>query len=416
MDNGELEAARRISELLFKLTNKDELLLATLRCAMEEVGAEAGSILLADPDKKQLVFEHSIGLKPVPRGTAFPWDQGIAGRVFHSSQMEIVHDVQRERHHYEAIDEMTGLLTRDMITVPLKRWKGEPIGVLNVLNKREGALDRGDAALLAIVAAFAALFIEQSRLYEEAKLAVVVRMLGNIGHDLKNLLHPVVAGAGLLKNEITELCDQLARVDPGRAQQGRKDCDELLDLIKKSSQRIHERVKEIADCVKGLSSPPQFEPCAVATVVAEVFETLQLVAEEKKVALKTQGLTELPIIQADTRRLYNAFYNLVNNAIPEVPEGGSVTVSGRMAPDGKAVLIDVADTGRGMPPEVRERLFTDRAMSTKKGGTGLGTKIVKDVIDAHRGTISVESKPGAGTVFHIRLPFDPAKEGEKGSA
>ena len=272
MDDGELEAARRISELLFKLTNRDELLLATLRCAIEEVGAEAGSILLADPDKKQLVFEHSIGLKPVPRGTAFPWDQGIAGRVFHSSQMEIVHDVQRERRHYEAIDAMTGLRTRDMITVPLKRWKGEPIGVLNVLNKREGALDRGDAALLAIVSAFAALFIEQSRLYEEAKLAVVVRMLGNIGHDLKNLLHPVVAGAGLLKNEITELCDQLARVDPGRAQQGRKDCDELLDLIKKSSQRIHERVKEIADCVKGLSSPPQFEPCAVATVVAEVLK------------------------------------------------------------------------------------------------------------------------------------------------
>lgn len=410
MDNGELEAARRISELLFKLTNRDELLDAILRCALDEVGAEAGSILLADPEKKQLVFEHSIGLKPVPRGTAFSWDEGIAGRVFHSSQMEIIHDVQRERHHYEAIDAMTGLRTRDMITVPLKRWKGEPIGVLNVLNKREGALDRGDAALLAIISAFAALFIEQSRLYEEAKLAVVVRMLGNIGHDLKNLLHPVVAGTGLLKNELDELCEQLARVDPSRAQQSRKDCDEMLDLIKKSSQRIHERVKEIADCVKGLSWPPEFAACAVATVVAEVYETQQLVAEERKVALKAQGLADLPMIQADARRLYNALYNLVNNAIPEVPDGGSVTVSGRMAPDGKAVLIDVADTGCGMPPEVRERLFTDRAVSTKKGGTGLGTKIVKDVVDAHRGTISVESKPGAGTVIHIRLPLDPTKE------
>jgi signal transduction histidine kinase len=187
-------------------------------------------------------------------------------------------------------------------------------------------------------------------------------------------------------------------------------------MMTKSSQRIHERVKEIADCVKGLSSPPEIAPCSVATVVAEVFETLKLVAEEKKVALNIQGLADLPLIQADARRLYNAFYNLVNNAIPEVPEGGSVTVSGRMTPDKKAVLIDVTDTGRGMPAEVRERLFTDRAISTKKGGTGLGTKIVKDVIDAHQGTISVESTPGKGTVFHIRLPLDSAQEKGTGRA
>jgi signal transduction histidine kinase len=180
-------------------------------------------------------------------------------------------------------------------------------------------------------------------------------------------------------------------------------------FIKETTRRIHERVKEIADCVKGLSVPPQFEACAVAKVVDEVFQTLRVVAGEKQVELKTAGLAELPTIQADANRPYNAFYNLVNNAIPEIPSGGSVTVSGRMAPEGQAVLIDVADTGRGMPPEVCERLFTARAVSTKKGGTGLGTKIVKDVIDAHGGTISVESRPGVGTVFHIRLSLDPAK-------
>jgi len=409
MHDGELETVRRISEQLFKITDIEELLVATLRCALEEVEAEAGSILLADPETKQLIFQYSIGEKPVPRGTAIPWDQGIAGRVFHSSQAEIVQDVQRERHHYEAIDQMTGLTTRDMITMPLKRWKGEPIGVLNVLNKRQGALDQQDVALLTIISAFAALFIEQGRLYEDAKMAVVVRMLGNIGHDLKNLLHPVVSGTGLLKNELDETFEQLERVDPDRAQRSREFCDEVLDLMKKTTHRIHERVKEIADCVKGLSWPPQFADCTVRQVVAEVFETLRMGAEEKSIALKAEGLAELPIIQADANRLYNAFYNLINNAIPEVPSGGSVTVSGRMAPDGQSVLIDVADTGRGMPPEVCERLFTGRAVSTKKGGTGLGTKIVKDVIDAHRGSISVESRSGAGTVFHIRLLLDPAK-------
>ena len=60
-----------------------------------------------------------------------------------------------------------------------------------------------------------------------------------------------------------------------------------------------------------------------------------------------------------------------------------------------------------MPQEIRERLFTSRTISTKAGGTGLGTKIVKDVIDAHRGKITVESDVGQGTTFHIHLPLDP---------
>jgi signal transduction histidine kinase len=66
----------------------------------------------------------------------------------------------------------------------------------------------------------------------------------------------------------------------------------------------------------------------------------------------------------------------------------------------------VAARGRGMPSEIRDRLFSAKAVSTKRGGTGLGTKIVKDVVDAHNGKISVESEPGVGTTFHLRFPLD----------
>jgi signal transduction histidine kinase len=163
----------------------------------------------------------------------------------------------------------------------------------------------------------------------------------------------------------------------------------------------------MADCVKGLSAPPNFAACRIAAVVEEVFKTLRVLANEKGLALRTDGLDGLPVIQADERRLYNAFYNLVNNAIPETPRGGSITVRGKTDLATGAVLISVADTGRGMPPEIRERLFSARAVSTKKGGTGLGTKIVKDVVDAHKGKIWVESEVGVGTTFQIRLPLDP---------
>jgi signal transduction histidine kinase len=63
-----------------------------------------------------------------------------------------------------------------------------------------------------------------------------------------------------------------------------------------------------------------------------------------------------------------------------------------------------------MPPEIRERLFSAKAVSTKKGGTGLGTKIIKDVVEAHKGKILVESAPGVGTTFHLLFPLDPRRQ------
>ena len=136
-------------------------------------------------------------------------------------------------------------------------------------------------------------------------------------------------------------------------------------------------------------------------------KTLRVTAGQRHVAFQTENLESLPAIQADERRLFNAFYNLINNAIHEVPAGGSITVRGRAEPESKALVLSVTDTGRGMPSEVREKLFTGSVTSRKTGGTGLGTKIVKDVVDAHRGHIRVESQEGLGTTFHLTLPVDP---------
>ena len=119
----------------------------------------------------------------------------------------------------------------------------------------------------------------------------------------------------------------------------------------------------------------------------------------------SMGLDSLPPIHADTNRLFNALYNLINNAIPETPVGGSVTVVGSLGPEAKTVVIRVVDTGGGMPPEIRDRLFTKGAISGKPGGTGLGTRIVKDVVVAHGGTITVDSEQGKGTTFTMELPI-----------
>jgi signal transduction histidine kinase len=403
----ELEAARRISEALFEHLTPDELVAKALRTALDVVQAESGSILLADPASQQLIFRHSIGESIVTAGTAIPWDKGIAGSVFQSGTPLVVRDAKQDPRHSSTIDELTQHTTRDMIAIPLKRWEGEPIGVLEVLNKRGGLLDDDDVAILSIVSAITASSIEQARLYHEAKLAEVVRLLGDISHDIKNLLMPVVVGAELMHGELKDLWgDTIAKGD-AQAKKSFERFDEVVGMIENSSRRMQDRVKEISDCVKGLSTPPDFAPCRIDKVITEVVDTLKWWSSQKGVSIHTSGLGRTPNLVADERRLFNALYNLVNNAIPEVQPGGMITVSAREEPIGVALNVTIEDTGKGMPPEVRDSLFSAAAKSSKHGGTGLGTKIVKDVVDAHHGKITVESELGVGTTFHIYLPLKP---------
>ena len=403
----ELEAARLISEALFEHLTPDEMVAKALRTALDVVQAESGSILLADPVSQQLIFRHSIGESPVKAGTAIPWDKGIAGSVFQSGVPLVVRDVKQDPRHSSVIDELTKHITHDMIAIALKRWEGEPIGVLEVLNKRGGLLDDDDVAILSIVSAITASSIEQARLFQEAKLAEVVRLLGDISHDIKNLLMPVVVGAELMEGELKDLLEAALGRGDNHAKESFERCNEVAGMVDNSLRRIQERVREIADCVKGLSTPPEFAPCQLDKVIMEVTDTLKWWSGQKGVSIHTSGLGRTPEILADERRLFNALYNLINNAIPEVPVGGTITVSTKEEPIGVGLLVTVEDTGRGMPPEIRDTLFTPAAKSTKPGGTGLGTKIVKDVVDAHHGKITVKSELGVGTTFHLYLPLRP---------
>ena len=235
----------------------------------------------------------------------------------------------------------------------------------------------------------------------------MVTLLGDIGHDLKNLLTPVLTGVELLRDVVKDLFGAMNSAELTHNKTNKKICDESVEIAQNGIRRLHDRVQEMADCVKGLSAPPDFALCSVGQVILDVFHTLQGLTRKRQITLRTDGLESLPEFLADERRLYNAFYNLINNAIPETPPGGSITVRGHLDQDTGGIALAVADTGRGMTPEIRERLFSAKALSTKRGGTGLGTKIVKDVVDAHKGKIWVESELGVGTTFHLRFPLDP---------
>jgi two-component system phosphate regulon sensor histidine kinase PhoR len=130
-------------------------------------------------------------------------------------------------------------------------------------------------------------------------------------------------------------------------------------------------------------------------------------AEKRRQVLEFAPNGNLPGVAGDPDYLERAVSNLVDNAIKYTPEGGRIRVSAKSV--GGEVLIEVADTGIGIPaedvPRVFERFYrVDKSRSREMGGTGLGLSIVKHVVQVHGGSVDVESAVGKGSTFRVRLP------------
>lgn len=155
----------------------------------------------------------------------------------------------------------------------------------------------------------------------------------------------------------------------------------------------------------------------VASLLEEAVHLQHIVDDLQDLALADAGLTLTtvpsadPAITADPVRLRQALDNLVSNAVRHTPRGGSITVSGRR--EGDDVVFEVADTGEGISaenlPHVFDRFWlADPSRSRSSGGSGLGLAIVRNLVEAHGGTVAAASTPGHGTTFTLRFPADPA--------
>jgi signal transduction histidine kinase len=342
------------------------------------------------------------------RGRTFQRGVGLIGHVWASGSPVWMPDVVTD-HNFRRAPMAARVGLHGACAFPVR--KGLRIyGVIEFFSSEIREPDQDVLDMVADIGIKVGQFVDREQTAEALRqaeaLAEVARLLGDIGHDIKNMLMPIVSGATLLEEELDECYGRLPETVTGNLKASRDLTKELTSMIQRGSRRIQDRVREMAESVKGITRPPEFAPCRISDVVSTVYASLRILAHERKIALQVDGLDTLPLIRADESRLFNAIYNLVNNAIAEVPPDGSINVRGSIDPAGTSVCLSVIDTGKGMLPEVRASLFTYRAISRKVGGTGLGTKIVKDVVSAHGGTITDQSEPGKGTVFHITLPLE----------
>ncbi len=396
-----MKAVYVITETLSSTLDPAEGLKRALQVAMETLDTEGGSILRHDPESRKLRFCHVVGEAALDLcGSEMPDSEGIAGQVFACGQPQIENDAARNPWHYRDTDEALGFETRNILTSPICYPGGKPVGVIQLVNKRSGDFDDDDVRALGIVASVAAMSVHNADLAEQAEKSAVIHYLGDIAHDIKNRATPIIMATWTL--------DQIMRdFDPGSADADsaakfREDTNELLSILASHAEDIQRYTKFLADAAKGESIKPVMKDTDLGEVA--VSQVQRLTPEAKR-----QGLTLTCEVGSDVTcpldrfLVERAIYNLVHNAIPETPAGG---VSVKVWRDCDLAVVEVRDTGRGMPSYVLERILNGSAVSTKVGGTGLGTTIVKRVVEAHGGRLEGESMEGTGTAFRMSFPCE----------
>ncbi len=220
--------------------------------------------------------------------------------------------------------------------------------------------------------------------------------LANVSHELKTPLTSIQGFAqAMLDGAVTtpEGAQRAAHIISTEADRLRRMVDGLLDLV-----RLHPGQRAL-----------QRAPLDVQAVLQAAVDKFSLRAAEQGVRLTTALPDDLPGLVGDADRLAQVFGNLIDNALTHTPAGGSVTVTAAAKESG--VEVAVVDTGRGLPPGEQQRIFerfyqVDKAR-VNSGSVGLGLAISREIVEAHRGTLRVESVVGEGARFVVFLPALP---------
>ena len=222
----------------------------------------------------------------------------------------------------------------------------------------------------------------------------------NVSHELKTPLQGIMGSAELIEMGIAK-GDDVKRF----ASNIRKESSRMVNLV--------EDIMGLSQLDEGVSSA--YELVDVASVADDVVNELSDAAKAKGVSLALDAQCRPLELMGVPRLIHEMLYNLVDNAIKYNVQGGRVDVSASLDDSsnvGKTVVLEVSDTGIGIPKEHLPRIFerfyrVDKSHSRASGGTGLGLSIVKHVVMYHGGKVSVESKVGSGTKFVVVLPCSP---------
>lgn len=227
----------------------------------------------------------------------------------------------------------------------------------------------------------------QKQVNQLQQLTAMGYLTATLAHDLGTPLHSIAGLASLLLEK--------GNWSPDVARK--------LELIVQQTQRLNTVIQN----VRRATRPPEahFETVTVQGLLNETLSLVEPLMRKAGIELQVDFDEILPGIHADRYRVQTALFNLIQNALEAMPAGGRITVSTAAAPDRGEVSIAVADTGKGIPPELMERIC-EPFFSThqEEGMRGLGLAIVQDIVKMHGGRMEIQSAPGEGTKVVLCFP------------
>jgi|Deesub1362A_J573_1020465.scaffolds.fasta_scaffold05338_4 PAS domain S-box-containing protein len=302
------------------------------------------------------------------------------------------------------------------LAVPFMSGKGEPLGVLYVANRRKMRFTEEHIRTLVLLATLTSVAVEHARLYEELRRAyeelrrayqelksldeLKGNIIANVSHELRT---PLTIARGAI---------ELARQEKDPEERNR-----LLKMAEDALTRqnfIVENLIEAAKIRKG-ERRLKLEPVDVAELIKQVSDEFKPMLVKAKLTMEISLAEDLPKVRADREQLKLVVRNLLNNAIKFNREGGRINI--RAEKEHGMIKVCVSDTGIGIPEDRLDKIFerfyqVDSSPTRRYGGAGMGLAIVKEVVEAHGGRVTVESELGKGSTFCFTLPIWREKNGE----
>ena len=239
-----------------------------------------------------------------------------------------------------------------------------------------------------------ALTLAQDDLVRKERLSVLGQLAGGVAHQVRNPLGAIKNAAYVLQRRVRE-----AEPPPFVEPLARDEVTQAIEIIHDEVQRANQIITDLLDYAR--IRVPVRRPTSIGSLVEQALDGQMLPPTVSVV----RRLPELPRVAVDGDQLRGALYNIIRNAIEAMNDGGTLTIDADLR-DG-SIIVRIADTGEGIPSDVRSRLF-EPLVTTKPLGLGLGLVTARTLIEGQGGAITLVEQDGPGACFEISLPLTPA--------
>lgn len=394
--NQELAALDEINRMVSSSLNPDEVLVAALEGLERLVAGDALALVLSDEESQSWVIRTARSPAGIwLEGRVVPPDDAIFNEVITQR-----HSVLRRSESTSLWSEALGIAALDILCVPLLK-SDEVVGALIVMAQPDVLLAE-TVELMEHVAATVAVAVENARLYQELesyaaeversqnqliqseKMAAVGRLAASLAHEINNPLQAIQNSMHLV-------------LHPNLDDEQRK---HFLEVAQKEVNRLVQIVRRMLDFYRPSTA---MQPLNINAPLEDALAIAGKRLQQAKVEVVSRLAPELPPVRGAANQLTQVFLNIIINAIEAMPEGGPLWIGTACHAERKQVVVAFRDSGPGISPEIREHLF-EPFHTSKSTGTGLGLAISYGIVERHSGVIEVESPPGGGTTFIVRLP------------